>query len=322
MKTLKNILGVAAIAVTFTSCLKDKKITDQEYGMYNYDKQKIVELPSPPNHVNTIALDFKNEVVTIDLVTAAVAADLPVSEDVTVTLSLANSNTMIADYNAANSTNYVAFPANFYSLQGSGLTVTIPKGSRMAAVKATTNSINFNPSTTYALGFTITAVDKQGYDISTNFGKVLVTIGAKNKYDGVYTLRFKMLDWLAAHGIDNAVVDWGGPVHMETVAGDAVKLFDDWGFGTYIHPAATPTAYTGFGSTQPRFIFDLATNKLVNCVNDFIGARTFSVNPAVTDSRWQPLPGGGGDIYAAIIMKQAGRTDLRIFDTLRYVGPR
>lgn len=325
MKTIKNILGAAAIAVAFTSCLKDKKINDQEYGMINYDKQKVVELAAPPDHVISNAMDYVDQLVTVDIATVNIAADLPATEDVVVTTTLANSNAMIADYNALNSASVVPLPANFYTLIGSGLTVTVPKGSRMAAVQAKINSINFDPSTTYALGFTIASVDKQGYTISGTFHKMLAIFSAKNRYDGSYNITFKMLDWDAAYGISNQVIAWPAAYGLEliTTGGNTVKMFSP-AHGAFIHVAYTSAGgATGFGSTQPKFTFDLATNKMTNAVNDFVGARTFIMNPAVTDSRWVPVgPGGKPILYAAIIMKQAGRTDLQIFDTLRYVGPR
>jgi len=322
MKTLVNILGVAAIAVTFTSCLKDKPINELEYGMANYDRQAIVELPSPPTHRMTVAMDYEDAVKVVDMVTVGIAADQPLSEELQVVLDTTGTAAAIADYNNANGTAIVKLPNNFYTYQGSGLNVTMPGGSRLVPVKGSINAINFDPSTTYALQYTIKSVDKSGYTISGNFGKVFVLFGAKNKYDGVYLLRFKMLDWLAAYGIDNVLVEWGGPVHLETVSGNSVKLFDDWGFGTYIHPAATPTAYTGFGSTEPRFIFDNNTNEMIGCVNDFVNpsnGRQFLMNPAVSGSKFDPAT---KDIYAGIILRQPGRPDLQIFDTLTYVGPR
>jgi hypothetical protein len=324
MKALKNILGAAAVAVAFSSCLKDKKIDDQEYGMVNYDKNKIVELAAPPTHVIANAMDYVNQNVTVDLATVNIAADQPASEDVVVTTTLANSNSMIADYNTANGTAVVPLPANFYTLQGSGLTVTVPKGSRMAAVQAVINSINFDPSTTYGLGFTIASVDKQGYTISGSFSKVLVLFSAKNRYDGHYDIVFKMLDWDAAHGISNQVIAWPSAygIDLVTTGGNTVKMYSP-GHGAFIHVAATSAlGLTGFGSTEPKFTFDLATNKMTNASNDFpnpSNGRTFNMNPAVTDSRWDPAD---KTVYAAIIMKQPSRTDLQIFDTLYYVGSR
>src|SRR5262245_13970803 len=123
MTLLRNIMGAAAVAVTFSSCLKDKKIENKEYGMINYTSSKIVELPAPPNHFHFRALELKPKDTTFAVVVAGISADQPVSEDVTVTLSLANSQKLIDDYNAANATTFELLDPALYQLQGSGLTV-------------------------------------------------------------------------------------------------------------------------------------------------------------------------------------------------------
>lgn len=329
MKSIYKFLMVAATAATLTSCLKDKNIDDQVYGMTRYDQGKIVELPAPPNHFIAIGLNLADRDTTFAAVTVGLAADQVAQEDIKVNLTLANSSALITEYNNANGTGFIQLPSSEYALQGTGLSVTIPKGQRFGTVNITLNPNDLDPSEAYALGFKIASIETSGYTISGNFGTVVVGILVKNRFDGVYEMRFHMLDWLAAHGIDNTVVDWGGPIHMESTGANSVKLFDDWGFGTYIHPAATPTAYTGFGSTEPKFFFDLTTNKLINVTNDFTNpsnGRQFFLNTNPTDwagrpidSKWDPAT---GNIYAAIILKQPGRTDLYIYDTFFYVGPR
>ena len=77
-----------------------------------------------------------------------------------------------------------------------------------------------------------------------------------------------------------------------------------------------------FGATSPRFIFDPSTNALVNVVNttpDDGRGRVFTIDPAVTDSRYDP---DTKTIYAAYLFKQNSRPDQHIYDTLNYVGPR
>ncbi len=324
-KKLANVVGVASIALTLTSCLKDKSINSLEYGMINYDKQKIAELAAPPNHILVNAMDYVDQVKVLNIATINIAADKPVTEDVTVVTSMADTDAMIAAYNAANGTHVVRLPNSFYNILGSGLSVKVASGERMGHVKAEINAIAFDPSTTYALAFTIQSVDKNGYTISGNFNKVLVLFGAKNKYDGHYDIKFKMLDWASAYGIANTTFEWPSAygIDLVTTGGNTVKMFSP-GHGAYIHVAATtavPAGLTGFGSTEPKFTFDLSTDKLIGASNDFVGARTFEVNTAYPDSRWDDT-GATTKAYLAIIMKQAGRPDLQIFDTLTYVGPR
>jgi hypothetical protein len=134
------------------------------------------------------------------------------------------------------------------------------------------------------------------------------------------------LDWQnnSPGNIANTPWTWPGDIFMITSGPASVNMFDNWGFLTYIHPIQTTTpGWSGFGSTNPKFIFDPATNKMTDCVNDYAtpppNGRAFKMNPAITTSRWDPVT---KNIYAAIILSQPGRTDLQIFDTLLYTGPR
>ncbi len=279
MKILQNILSIAAVAVVFSSCLKDKKIDDQEYGMINHDKTKIVELAAPPDHLISHALDFVDKDTIIDMATVNIAADLPASEDVIVTLSLANSNTMISDYNAAHGASLVPFPAAFYTLQGGGLSVTVPKGSRMAPLKALVNAIDFDPSTTYALGLTISVVDKQGYVISGNFNNVLVTFGAKNIYDGLYEITGTLTD---ANGV--YVGDYGDPsfprqYELITKTSNSNDTYDrSWDYPYYI----VINASTGGAATtniRPRLTFDPVSGEITAITNVGTSTAVTTVQP-------------------------------------------
>ena len=90
--------------------------------------------------------------------------------------------------------------------------------------------------------------------------------------------------------------------------------------GVGYHPLMTP-GVSGFGATQPVFVFD-ENDKLVSVSNGVpnpANGRAFAINPAVTDSRYDPET---KTIYAAFIMTQPGFEPIPIFDTLKYKGPR
>lgn len=313
MKKIINVLGVAVAALTLTSCLKDKPVNSLEYGMTNYDKQKIVELAASPNHLANFAMDFVDEVKILDVATVNIAADRPVSEDVTVTVSLADSARMIADYNTANSANVVAMPASFFTMPN-GLSVTIPAGSRMMAIKAAVNAINFDPSTTYALGFTITAVDKQGYTISGNFDKLLVLFTAKNKYDGVYTLT----------GYHNRVpydFPYETTMHMVTVGPSAVAFY--WPLASSVgHPIGVGAGnnLSWYGSTvAPVVVFDLNTNLVTSVYgSDPAGPPiTLFTGTGSRLSKWDPATK-----KIVVDWNYNNNPQRAFFDDLEYIGPR
>jgi hypothetical protein len=326
-----KLLSTAFITILFTSCLKDKGFDNQEYGMKDFEGNKIIEIPGDENHFTSFAFVFQDKDTTFDFIPVRLAANQVAAEDIKVTLSIASSDAMIADYNAEHGTSLVAYPSNIYSFPN-GLIVTIPKGSREGYLKVTTNTSKFDPSSTYALGITVASVDNPAYKISGNFNSMIVAIAAKNKYDGNYSLRIKTTGW-SAYGIsENMPEEWpsnsdGTSIGLVTVGASSVKLFDYYAFGDYIQVAFTAdnAAVTGFGTTAPKFTFDPVTNKLVSVVNDAVvdaRNRQFRINPdPATNSRWESA-GGTTTVYAAYILSQTGRPDMYIYDTLTLKGPR
>lgn len=335
MKKIFFILtSVLTVSLVFTSCLKDtnggKNLSDAT-GV-----SKVFEI-APVGDANSGTVNDRIKNVSFTPATTPTNFDIPIyltsssndyfSQDVTVTLE--RDPTAIATYNSANGTSYTFLPTNTFSEPP--LTVTIPKGTNIGflSLKLFTNLISTTAQ--YAVAYKITTVPT-GSVISNTRSSALYILAIKNKFDGTYTLKSKLLDWLNNFpgNISNTPWTWPGStstegsIYMITSGGASVNMFDNWGFGTYIHPIQTSAgAWSGFGSTNPKFIFDPATNKMIDCVNDYptppANGRAFKMNPLVTTSRWDPIT---GNIYAAIILTQPGRTDLRIFDTLLYKGPR
>jgi hypothetical protein len=326
MKITFKILAIFSVvlSVGFTGCLKDKDFDEGRYNINLENAPEVVQLLgfAPGDILSVINLEYASTDTTFNGVVASLAADQPAVEDITVTL--VQNPTLVTDYNTAHGTTYTLLPTAIYSIP-STLTIKIPKGSREGYVtlKAKPSDI---AAGNYALGFSISSISSTNYRISGNFKNVVVALGVKNRYDGVYNLRFKMLDWNTAYTISNQITDWpAATIEMRTTSANTVNMFSAL-HGDYIHVAATSAGgLTGFGSTNPRFVFDLNTNKLIGVSNAFpnpSNGRTFELNTAVTTSRWEPKAGGGGDIYAAIILKQPGRPDLMIYDTLKFVRAR
>jgi hypothetical protein len=208
------------------------------------------------------------------------------------------------------------------------LAVTIPKGSRDATVKLTVKPTNLTGGD-YAFAFSISSISDPGFVLSRNYKNIVTVVGVKNRYDGNYKLRIKTVGWAAYDIADGLTGTWPSnadktSIFMITSGSNSVKFFDTWGFGDYIQVAFTTglAGATGFGATAPKFIFNLETNELTNVVNDAAPDarnRAFRMNPAVTDSRYDP---DQKKIFAAYIMSQDGRPDQYIYDTLTYVNSR
>lgn len=184
MKTINKILILIFLSISITACLKDKNVDSQQYGLINLDAKKIIEIPL---HSGSVAIPIKDKDTIINIIDVRLASKDVSSEDLVVELGFDRSNKMIDDYNTLNEANLVPFPPALYSLL-SGYKVTIPKGSNNANLQIKVNSSKYDLSESYAMGFYIKSVDKPGYTLSGNFDTILVQIGAKNKYDGVYTV--------------------------------------------------------------------------------------------------------------------------------------
>jgi hypothetical protein len=334
---LKYTLGLAAV-LSLGSCLKDKGFENGQYGINGADQGKIITLSAAQNVVTNHAVDFVNTPQVLTLSGIIFDADQPTTKDIVVTIDTlsARPSGLLTAYNTANPGSALTpLPAAWYQLL-TGLQVTIPAGSKTGLLQIRIpNATLFDVNLTYGLAVTLVSNDA-GVTTSTNLKNAIFAISAKNKYDGAYDIRLKALDWnnpsdpASNFGIWNQPASWpswasGWGIEMITAGATAVKMFSP-AHGAFIHVifGATPTTYSGFGSTAPKFTFDAATDAMVDVFNDTspsppANGRVFLMNPAVTTSRYDA---NSKTIYAAIILRQPARTDLQIFDTLTYVGPR
>lgn len=329
-KLKTSIAILSLLAIIATGCLKDKYADQKLAGSAIDQSLKVVELlgPSPEIQLN---LTFKSVDTTLNIAVVNLASDQPLDHDIQVTVKV--DTAYITAYNAMHAADptyggpfYTKIPTSAYKV--ASLVVTIPKGKREGYISFTTNpSVVANQD--YAIAFTIVSVSDPNVIISGNHATQVFPIGVKNKYDANYKLRIRTVGWGAFGIADGGTYDWpsngdGTSIFMITSGTNSVDFFDTWGFGDYIQVAFTTggAGATGFGATAPRFTFDPATDKLVSVINVIppdSRNRLFRINPAVTDSRFDPAT---KSIYAAYILSQTGRPDQFIYDTLRYVSSR
>lgn len=316
MNKFIKVLFAAGFVLSLGSCLKDKKYDD---GIIGHDIDgagvpKVIELGiiNSPAHNRSVAVDFADAIVEVPFLTVRLAALEVASEDITVTIDTSSTAALLAAYNTANGKSAVRLPTSLFTYVGS-LKVVILKGTRETVLKIKTNAINFDPSTTYGLGFKIGSVDKPGYIISENFGSYVTTIGAKNKYDGQYSL----------DGYHNRTpytfpyVDVA--MDMITTGASSVAFFfvdaDDFG-----HPIGVGVGQTSwYGNTiAPEITFDPVTNNVASVKNNG-GATviTLFTGPGSFPSRFDPAT---KTIY--VCWNYANNPLRAFFDTLTYVAPR
>ena len=291
IKQLKNtnmkkysILLLSSAVLFLSSCLKDKEVDNRVYGINGADEGKIVELSDADgNHGKTYAFNYEDKALVVNVVEVRLTSnDLP-KNDVTVTLTLANSAALVNDWNTANGTSFVNMPGSLYTIPS--LTVTIPAGQRSANLVLNTNAINYDPSTTYALGFKIASISDASFTASGNFNYIVATFGAKNQYDGRYRLDFCFYHPGISPGYGCASTE----IEMHTISGNTCKMYFPV-FGGYYGPILNGAALSAFASQEPAFTVLPGTNK-VNVYNSFAGAVTFYTTITAAsgyDTRYEP----------------------------------
>jgi len=318
----KNIalLIATAGALTFTACNK----VDINQGITNNEKT-IVKLPQAANEINIISLNAAPGTITIPVL--EVRRDVISEADLNTTqiVKIAPNPDAITAYNAAHSanlstfTNYTLDPSTPYD--GANWVVTFGPGDFVKYI-----NISLDPSTldfSKRNGLAFKVADAGTSPISVDLNAALIEVAAKNKYDGVYALRIRTVGW-AAYGIaDDETGNYPGNYLLISSGATSLKTLTTYR-GDNLLPAATTgqASYTAFGATSPQFVFDGATNKLVsvsNIIPPDSRNRMLKINPAITDSRWDPAT---KKAYLAFIMSQNGRPDQFFYDTLTYKGAR
>lgn len=278
-----SLLLLGSAVLFLSSCLKDKEVNNRTYGMAGADEGKIVELADASGtHTGTFAFDFQDKALTVKAVEVRLTSnDLP-DHDISVTLTLANSATLISDYNAANGSSLITFPGSLYTIPS--MSVTIPAGSRSAYLIINTNAINFDPSSTYALGFTIESVSDAAFLASGNFNTFITIFGAKNAYDGTYRLDFANYHPAGNPGYDGSTQE----IEMHTISSNTCKMW--WPLlGGYANPIIYGGGLSYFGNQEPGFTVLAGTNK-VNVYNTNAAGVTYTTITAASgyDSRYVP----------------------------------
>jgi hypothetical protein len=322
---MKRVLIIAASALTVSvlvsSCLKDKGLENQQYGTV-VNEVKAVAFPlaaSSPvlGSVNsqTTSQEFQLPNITLEQAGAA-------TSDVTVTVAV--NNALVAEAIANDpSLDLTELPADAYTV--STTSVVVPAGAKFSdALKLVLpNTSLLDPTATYAIGFSITGVSA-GYQVAANQKNVVVGFSIKNKFDGVYTLRARLRGWTAYGISDNPEPSYAYPEDFDfiTVGANSNSMFSNYRGDNLLPAFTTGGGPTAFGATTPLFVFDVNTNALIDVRNtspDDGRGRALELNPAVTDSRFDPAT---RTIYASFIMKQNGRPNQFFYDTLTYVKER
>lgn len=329
------------ISLAFASCIKKEFTPLKDEGS---TFAKILGGDSPFS-IKSNFIDFVNtaqKILAIDI-----RRDCPNNGELEQTnvIVIDDDSSLVAAASASTGVNYVHFPRHWYLLEaeapkvgglaypagpgpysasdsakyqrGGSWTFTFKPGEFAKQIYLVIpNATVLNPSVSYALGFSVRSIDRGG---KLSYSKAqVITIGAKNNYDGVYECDFTNYHPTLNSGYTGDVTE----VHLVTTGANKCKLY--WPLaGTYACPSILGGGFSYFGLQEPEYTINTSTNA-VTVQNVAPGAVTFyTMNPSYT-SYYDP---GIRTIYCKWGYSYVGGT----FDPaasrewtqkLKYLGPR
>ncbi len=211
---------------------------------------------------------------------------------------------------------FEVLPANFYSMPTT--TVTIPKGERRVTLNIKLKTDQFDLTKKYALPLTISATN-HGI-ISGNHQTAIYSVGAKNKYDGVYAVTGTMVD------ATNAAFVGYYPKEVELITVDANTVeYNDSGEHLAGHIFDTGAGASYYGSFLAQFNFDAQDNveSVVNAYGQGAGANLRAGKVGVGVNKMTFKADGTPDkLEVTYIMVQRGADRTTWTETYKYLGPR
>lgn len=189
---MKNILKISIgflLVAGLSSCLKDKTIIGPDSpGAIKH----IIEFKNPNNIASKKDLTMPTYVMSYDIGPSA-DMDILVSysggggapNDIMVKVALDESAIDLA--NEEQDEEFIPLPTSAYSI--ASLDVVIPKGEKTGTLKVVLAPDKFDLTKAFALGFKIVSVTGTNVPVSGNFGAIVLNIGAKNKWDGIYNYK-------------------------------------------------------------------------------------------------------------------------------------
>jgi len=261
--TLKTLLAISMVALTF-GCRKPD-IPEQAEGKGS----TIVRMP-PGTGFRLAAIDLISTSQTFGLVDVyrdapgekalASATKVVITEDASV----------IAAYNAAHSTSYVALPATAFTIDpsnpkvGTDYTLTFNPGEFYKQLKITVpDATVLDPNRKYALGFKLASVDNNG-KISAAENRLVAEVGLKNRWDGVYEVTGTLVDLTTSTITGTYPLTW----ELRTTGSNTLAVFDK-GRGAQTHNILSGGALSQYGTFGLNITIDPVTNKITSVVNPF-----------------------------------------------------
>jgi len=312
-KVLFQLFSILSVSLII-SCEKE----DEQFPPVSNVEKNIILLPDGGNLV-TRALEISNSVVTYDILRIDRNTTNAGELNKTQVVKISKSNSILSDFSGAavrelTSDYYRSHADNPFD--GQFWTVTFQPGEKTKYLKLNIKSLDITSLGRVGLGFQI--AEAENAHISASKNQVAVEISAKNKWDGVYGIRYRLFHPTNANitGI-GSISEWEFPSSGPTsVDWDVATVFLDFSSGglTYFGDAAGP-------SLQVRMTVNPDNTVSLTNVGSRAAALAFPplvVPPGVTN-RYDPAT---KIFYVAYTWTPAGSGTREKYDTITYIRPR
>lgn len=300
----KSFAFIAIASLVFIACDKAKVATP--LGDAGQTLVKILS-GGTPFVVAKMPVDFVN--TPTRLLVVELRRDVPNEAELnkTMIVTVKDDTAAVRRANPA----YVLLPTAWFTVQTDGVktggqggtwTFTFKPGEVSKEIYITIpNATLLDPSTLYGLGFTIMTADQNSRISSQR--SVVVEIGAKNIYDGIYAVTGPMVDLTGS-----PFTQWNNPAypgfpqanggaweaHLITSGANSVFVFDNTIWGCAGHPMLNAGANSGFGSFGMVVNFNPATGTIAT-MHNYYGDPSYGGATALGN----PQAGSGAPNYSA-----------------------
>jgi len=307
---LFSILSVSLIV----SCEKE----DEQIPPVSNVEKNIILLPDGGNLV-TRALAINNSIATYDILRIDRNTTNAGELNKTQVVKIAKSNAILSDFSGAEvkelmSDYYQSSAENPFD--GQFWTVTFQPGERTKYLKLDIRTLDITSLGRVGLGFQI--AEAGNAQISASKNQVAVEISAKNNWDGVYGIRYRLFHPTNA-GITGigSISEWEFPSSGPTsIDWDFATVFLDFPSGglTYFGDASGP-------SLQVRMTVNPDNSVSITNIGSRAAALGFPplVVPPGVINRYDPAT---KTFYVAYTWTPAGSGTREKYDTLTYIRPR
>ncbi|MGZ8505337.1 MAG: DUF1735 domain-containing protein [Flavitalea sp.] len=256
-KSFKYFAVALVSSIGFLSCEKNDE------GSMNGAGRTIVKIDEATEEKYAIALDFINGFQDVNLIT--VRRNVPNNAELNKPLDVVimQDAAALTAYNAAHNTNYIPLPVDAYTIDagnpktGDDWTLKFAEGEFAKPIRIQLDATKLDLSKQYAFAFKIK--DAAGNAISNAFNNVIVEVGVKNKYDGIYEVTGTMVDVVSAALTGYYPLNWD----LRTAGASKVKVYDRL-TGTQTHLISSGGALSQYGTFGLDVTFDPASDAIAS----------------------------------------------------------